>query len=262
MHHLPHFELLAGGMEEDYGLPTSNQTEQPCLSGHLKLTLILVNSSLMLVGTGGPLLLRVYFLHGGRRMWFSSFIQIGGWPVLLIPLWIYHRRHNMTCSSSKSVIAACCLVGLVTGVNCYLLTFGMAYLPITTSALLSSTEVAFVSLFAFFIVKHRFTPFSVNSVVLMTLGTVVLGMGHNSIDRPVGVTKFQYSLGFLMTIVASALYGSILPFVEMIYTKAKQKITYGMVMEMQITISAFASAFCVVGMIVTRDFQVMIDELD
>ncbi|KAI3913331.1 hypothetical protein MKW92_005625, partial [Papaver armeniacum] len=37
---------------------------------------------------GGPLLLRVYFLHGGSRKWLSSALQTAGFPILLLPLTI------------------------------------------------------------------------------------------------------------------------------------------------------------------------------
>ncbi|URE06176.1 Triose-phosphate Transporter family [Musa troglodytarum] len=54
---------------------------------------------------------------------------------------------------------------------------------------------------------------------------------------------------------AAAVYGLFLPLVELTYTKAKQAITDTLVMEMQMVMGFFATAFCTVGMLVNKDFQ-------
>ena len=65
-------------------------------------------------------------------------------------------------------------------------------------------------------------------------------------------------IGFLMTLGVAVLYGFVLPSVELIYKKAKQTITYSLVIEMQIIISLSATILCVVGMVINNDFQVPI----
>ncbi|KAH0705337.1 hypothetical protein KY290_010030 [Solanum tuberosum] len=65
----------------------------------------------------------------------------------------------------------------------YLYTFGMSYLPVSISSLLSSTSLAFTAIFAYFMVKHKFTDYSVNAVVLMMLGSIILGLHMNEIVR-------------------------------------------------------------------------------
>lgn len=61
-----------------------------------------------------------------------------------------------------------------------------------------------------------------------------------------------------MTLGTSALYGFVLPAVELTYKKAKQSITYTLVMEMQMVMSFFATAFCATGMLLQKDFQVLL----
>ncbi|KAK2659842.1 hypothetical protein Ddye_006375 [Dipteronia dyeriana] len=60
-----------------------------------------------------------------------------------------------------------------------------------------------------------------------------------------------------MTLAAAALYGFILPLVELTYKKGKQEISYDLVMEYQMVMSLFATLFCTVGMLVNNDFKVI-----
>ncbi|KAM0910646.1 hypothetical protein ACQ4PT_014025 [Festuca glaucescens] len=50
-------------------------------------------------------------------------------------------------------------------------------------------------------------------------GAVVLGL-HASSDRPKGVSRGQYWLGFFLNLGAAALYGLVLPLVELTYKRA------------------------------------------
>lgn len=59
-----------------------------------------------------------------------------------------------------------------------------------------------------------------------------------------------------MSLGASALYGFVLPLMELTCRKSKQVITYTRVMEMQLVISFFATAFCTIGMLINHDFMV------
>ncbi|KAF7817001.1 purine permease 3-like [Senna tora] len=155
------------------------------------------------------------------------------------------------------LFVASAVVGLLTGLDDYIYAFGVARLPVSTSALIIASQLAFTAAFAFLLVRQKFTPYSVNAVVLMTIGAVVLGL-HTSGDRPAGESTKQYVLGFLMTVGAAALYGFILPLVELSYKKGKQRISYTLVMEMQFVIGFFATLFCVVGMIINNDFKVLL----
>lgn len=103
----------------------------------------------------------------------------------------------------------------------------------------------------------RFTPYSLNSVFLLTVGAVVLAL-HSGSDRPEGESDREYMVGFLMMAAAAALYGFLLPLVEFTYQKARQVITYSLVLEYQLVMCLFATAFCTVGMWINDDFRVII----
>lgn len=133
--------------------------------------------------------------------------------------------------------------------------YGVAKLPVSTSSLLIASQLVFMAGFAYVLVKQKLTPYSLNGVVLLTVGAVILGLNTGS-DRPKGESNKMYWLGFILTMLAAVMYGLILPLVELVYKKAKQEMTYTLVMEFQTVMGFFATAFCTVGMIVNKDFQV------
>ncbi|XP_075087176.1 purine permease 1-like [Nicotiana tabacum] len=236
--------------------------ENQGLSTTMRRILLLINCLILAVGIcGGPLMMRLYYVEGGSRVWFSSWLQTAGWPFTLIPLAIlYFYRRKVEGANAKyylitpRIFIASFIIGVVTGLDDFLYSWGGSKLPVSTSSLLLAAQLAFTAVGAFFIVKLKFTPYSINAVVLLTVGAVLLGVRSNG-DRPEGVTSKAYILGFMMTLLAAALYGVILPCIELIYLKAKQAITTTLVLEIQMVMCFAATAFCTVGMIANNDFQ-------
>ncbi|KAK3187769.1 hypothetical protein Dsin_027330 [Dipteronia sinensis] len=237
----------------------------------MKRALLLLNIILLSIGNcGGPLLLRLYFLHGGKRIWFTSWLQTASWPVILLPITIayLHRRRGTTIQPSSSsppphtklilmklpLFIASAAIGILSGFDNYLYAYGLARLPVSTSALIIASQLGFTAVFAFLLVKQKFTSFTINAVFLLTIGAAVLAM-HTSNDRPDGESNKLYVLGFAMTVAAAALYGFIMPLVELTYKKAKQEISYALVMEFNMVMCFFATGFSTVGMLVNNDFQ-------
>ncbi|OIT39432.1 PREDICTED: purine permease 1-like [Nicotiana attenuata] len=238
--------------------------EHPGLSTSMRRILLLISCLILAVGIcGGPLMMRLYYVEGGSRIWLSSWLQTGGWPLTLIPLaTLYYYRRKTEGSNAKfylmtpRIFIASFVIGVATGLDDFLYSWGGSKLPVSTSSLLLAAQLAFTAVGAFFIVKLKLSPFSINAVVLLTVGAVLLGIRSNG-DRPEGVTSKEYVIGFMMTLLAAALYGVILPCIELTYMKAKQAITATLVLEIQMIMSFAATAFCTVGMIVNKDFQAM-----
>ncbi|KAG5594212.1 hypothetical protein H5410_035444 [Solanum commersonii] len=241
-----------------------------------KKFLLVINCIILAIGNcGGPLITRLYFLKGGERIWLSSWLETVGWPIVLIPLSFsyFNRRRefqgkmlstidNNNNNNTKLILmtprifVASIGIGVLTGFDNYLYAYGVAKLPVSTSALLIASQLAFTAAFAFLLVKQKFTSYSINSIFLLTLGAVVLALHANG-DRPNGESKKEYVLGFIMTLGAAALYGLILPLFELMYKKAKQGITYTLVMEIQAVYCLFSTVVCTIGMIINKDFQAM-----
>ncbi|KAG6395812.1 hypothetical protein SASPL_141941 [Salvia splendens] len=234
--------------------------EEAQTTATMKRVYLIINCLILAVGNcGGPLIMRLYFVRGGNRIWFSSWLETGGWPIILLPLLVSYTRRRKTGSAKlvlmgPRVFVAAAAIGTATGLDDYMYAYGVARLPVSTSSLIIATQLAFTAAFAFVLVKQRFTAYSVNAVVLLTLGAVVLGL-HTEGDRPEGESNREYLLGFFLTLIAAALYGLILPLVELMYKRAKQALTYTLVMEIQLVLCFFATLFCTVGMIVNNDFQ-------
>lgn len=224
--------------------------------------MLLLNCVILSIGNcGGPLISRLYFLRGGHRIWFSSWLVTSAWPLTFIPLVVaYIFRLTTQGSTTKlffitpKVLFSSAAIGVLTGLDDYLYTYGVAKLPVSTSALLIATQLAFTAGFAFLLVKQKFTAYSINAIVLLTMGAGVLAFGASS-DRPNGESTKEYILGFVLTLLAALLYGFILPWIELMYKQAKQAITYTLVLEIQVVMCFAATAFCTIGMIINKDFQ-------
>nr|GMD74500.1 purine permease 3-like [Ipomoea batatas] len=206
--------------------------------------MLLLNCVILSIGNcGGPLISRLYFLRGGNRIWFTSWLVTGAWPLTFIPLAAaYAFRRSTEGPTAKlffitpKLFASAAAIGVFTGLDDYLYTYGVAKLPVSTSALLIATQ----------------------AIVLLTMGAGVLAFGASS-DRPNGESNKEYILGFVLTLLAALLYGFVLPWIELVYKQAKQAITYTLVLEIQLVMCFFSTAFCTVGMIINKDFQVFIN---
>ncbi|KAJ8762486.1 hypothetical protein K2173_007925 [Erythroxylum novogranatense] len=231
-----------------------------------KRLLLLLNCILFTVGScGGPLVLRVYYLHGGASVWLNSLLQSVGWPLNLIPLAIsyLHRRSKNPNTPifyiDRPLFLAAFLAGLINGSSNYLYSYGLRRLPVSTASLILSSQLAFVALFAFILVRQKFTPYSINAIFLLTVGAGVLAM-HSSNDKPKGETGKQYALGFVMAVLAALLFGLLMPLLELIFKKSKQHVTYTLVIEIQMAFLFVATIFSAIGMIASKDYKDIVEE--
>lgn len=222
-----------------------------------KVFLIVLNCILLSVGqVSGPILLRLHFMHGGKKKWLNAWLLNAGFPILTLPIAISSARARTTrLVVTPWLFTVSALLGFLLGLDGYLYSFGLFYLPVSVSSLLGSTRLAFTAIFAFIIVKHKFTHYSINAVVLMTLGSTILGF-HADGNRPRGESDGKYVLGCFMTIGAAALHGFIMPALEYTHLKSGTAITFNLVMQIQLLISMFATLFCTVPMIINKEFQV------
>ncbi|KAM7257003.1 hypothetical protein ACFE04_012744 [Oxalis oulophora] len=241
------------------------ETEQIPKKPSVSKALLVLNCVLLAIGTcGGPLLMRLYFLHGGNRVWFSSWLATGAWPIFLFPLTVaYFQRHLAEPTKPTKIFLmkpplflVSAVIGLITGVDNYLYAYGVARLPVSTSSLIVASQLAFTAVFAYLLVKQKFDYYSMNAVFLLTFAAGILAL-NTSGDRPAGESSKEYIFGFLTTIGAAVLYGFILPLMELVNKKTKQNVDYLLVMEIQMVICLFATIFCTIGMIVNNDFKVI-----
>ncbi|KAI5654954.1 hypothetical protein M9H77_32141 [Catharanthus roseus] len=233
------------------------------LSKATKRILLLLSILMLAIGNiGSPLIVRLYFVKGGMKVWFSCFLQTCAFPILLIPLLAsyFYRRKTYDRSNTKLIhmriptFLAAAAIGVTLGGVSYLSSFGAARIPVSTSTLILATQLAFTAVSAFFLVKQKFTYYSVNAIALLTVGAAVLALHANS-DRPEGESKRQYIIGFIVMFASSAVSGLLYPVLELIYMNAKQGLTYSLVMEIQLVMNFAATIFALIGMIANNDFK-------
>eukprot|EP01018_Ginkgo_biloba_P032574 Gb_18501 [translate_table: standard] len=210
----------------------------------------------LLVGESvGILLSRYYFAEGGSSPWLRTLLACVGWPILLLPV-LFNRHRSQPASDSmdrkaiysRKHLMVCGAMGLLVAADVMLYTWGLYYLPVSTFSLLCSSELAFNAVFAFVLVRQRISPYIVNSIVMLTFSAILLGV-QSSGERPEGVKKGQYVVGFVCTIVGSAVLGLILPLMQIVLNKFVGNSSFGGVLETQACIYVVATVVCVVGLV-------------
>lgn len=217
----------------------------------------------LIVGQDAAILLnRYYFDGGGNSRWISTLVQSVGCPILFIPLVFYQGKQasKITPPTPKLVLIYVGLGLLLAGDN-LLYSWGISYMPVSTYSLLCSSQLAFNAVFAFILNRQKITPYILNSLVLLTLGAILLAV-HSDGDRPKGVNTAKYIVGFICTVAASAIYGLLLPLMQLVFNRVIKKETFAVVLEMQIFTSIVATVVCIVGLFVSGEFRDMKKEAE
>lgn len=95
-------------------------------SSRMKMKVLLIlNCILLTIGNcGGPLITRLYYIRGGRRVWLASWLQSVGWPIMLIPIGICYHHRRITHGSAgntkfflmePSLFVPASFIGLLSG---------------------------------------------------------------------------------------------------------------------------------------------------
>ncbi|KAG4949224.1 hypothetical protein AAZX31_15G147500 [Glycine max] len=225
--------------------------------------LLFLNYVLLFVGSvSSSLLTKYYFNHKGSSKWVSSWVQCAGFPFLVIPIFLpsllnYTERKPFSDFTPKMLWYSFC-VGVMLGFNNLLYSWGVAYLPISTSGILLSFQLAFTLILSAIIVKQKITFSNLNSMILITMSSAILAF-NSSHEKSEGLTQKDYIIGFSCTIGASFLFSLYLPLMERIYERVY---CYEMVMEMQIIMEIAATALVTGGMVYKGGFSEMREEAE
>ncbi|XP_010478523.1 PREDICTED: probable purine permease 4 [Camelina sativa] len=231
-------------------------------TGKRSLILLLTTYFCLFVGSiASSLLAKYYFVHGGSSRWVSTWVQSAGFPLLLtliyFPRYVFKTttRRPFTRFTRRHLLFSV-LIGFFLGINNFLFSWGTSYLPVSTSSLLLSTQLVFTLILSVLIVKQKVTFSNLNCVILLTLSSVLLALGSSS-DKPDGLTKSKYYIGFASTIGAGLLFALYLPVTEKLY---RSVYCYAMVMELQLMMELSATVFATIGMAFDGGFREMVNE--
>lgn len=214
--------------------------------------------------TAAVLLGRFYYDQGGSSTYMATLIQTAGFPILFIPLlFIPASQSSPTPSDSLSgkyigLIYIC--LGIVVAGDNLLYSYGLLYLSASTYSLICSTQLAFNAIFAYFINAQKFTPLILNAVVILSYSAALIGVNESS-DAPEGVTRAQYAIGFVCTLGASAIYSLLLSLMQLTFQKALKRVSFSVVLEMQIYPSIVASIVTVIALFVSGQWRTLEGEM-
>ncbi|XP_061356565.1 probable purine permease 4 [Gastrolobium bilobum] len=235
--------------------------DQKSITNKRYMPLLVINYLLLFVGSlSSSLLSKYYFNHKGSSKWVSTWVQCAGFPLLVIPICLpyifsFTKRKPFTDFNPK-VLFLSIFVGIMLGLNNLLISWGVAYLPVSTSALVLSTQLAFNLILSAIIVKQKITFSNLNCVILLTLASIILAL-DSSHERPTGISQKEYFIGFCCTIGAGLLFALYLPVMEKVFKKVY---CYEMVMEMQLIMEFSATTLATIGMIWDGGFSEMKEE--
>ncbi|KAL2340959.1 hypothetical protein Fmac_008899 [Flemingia macrophylla] len=235
--------------------------DQKSSSNKWYIPLLVVNYLCLFVGSlCSSILSKYYFIHKGSSKWVSTLVQTLGFPLLMIPISLPYvlkfTKRTPFSDFTPNMWIMCVTIGVMLGLNNLLFSWGNSYLPVSTSALLLSSQLIFNLIFSVIIVKQKITFSNLNCVILLTLSSILLAL-DSSKERPQGVTQKDYFVGFFCTIGAGLMFALYLPVMERVYEKVQ---CYGMVMEMQTVMEAAATALATIGMVWEGGFSKMKEE--
>ncbi|GFP87687.1 probable purine permease 4 [Phtheirospermum japonicum] len=238
--------------------PESHSAENSPNSSKNHNLLLIINYTLLFVGSiSSTLISKYYFIHKGSSKWVSTVVQSAGFPLLVLPVYLPFvfglTKRRPFAGFTLQLLLMSTAVGVLLGLNNLLFSWGNAYLPVSTSSLLISSQTAFNLILSVLIVKQKVNFLILNCVVLLTLSSVLLGLG-SSHSKPPGLTQAEYWVGFFSTLGAGFLFALYLPVMEKIYRKVN---CYAMVIEMQLVMEMAATAFAATGMAVGHGFSDM-----
>ncbi|XP_062012808.1 probable purine permease 10 isoform X1 [Rosa rugosa] len=223
--------------------------------------------------TIATLLGRQYYEKGGKSNWLATLVQLCGFPILL-PFYFIPAL-NKNCPTTNSTIAfeskppstlvlasIYASLGLLIAADCYLYSVGLSYLPVSTYSLICASQLAFNALFSFFLNSQKFTPYIVNSLVVLTISSSLLVLqGDDSADSS-KVSRSKYIIGFICTVGASAGYALTLSLTQLVFIKVIKKETFRVIMDLIVFQSVFSTAIILVGFFASGDWKGIKDEME
>ncbi|EOY27774.1 PREDICTED: probable purine permease 9 [Theobroma cacao] len=228
---------------------------------------IIMYAFFVLFGQSASTLLgRLYYDKGGKSIWVATLAQLAGFPIL-IPCYCLSPPRSCTTNEQTKQPSALILAiiyfsfGICLAAYSLMYSFGLLYLPVSTFSLICASQLAFTALFSFFLHSQKFTPFIINSLVLLTISSTLLIFQTDPASHA-EVSKGKYAIGFICTIGASAGYGLMLSLTQLAFKKLLKRETHAKVFEMVIYQSLIATSVAIVGLFISGEWKNLSVEME
>ncbi|XP_022777284.1 probable purine permease 10 isoform X2 [Durio zibethinus] len=255
----PH--IMANGANSSLGPVSERTVLRPHQIRWLRIVLYIIFGNCGQVSA--TLLTRLYYAKGGTSKWVGTLVQVVGFPILL-PYYFISQRKGITPTGTadvetkpSSLLLLFCVyiyLGLLMAGNGYLFSVGLEYLPVSTVALISASQLAFNAFFSYFLNSQKLTPFIINSLVLLTISSILL-VANNNYERPPGVSDGKYVIGFICTIFGTATNGLSLASQQLAFRKVLKKQSLKVVMDLVIYESLVASIATSIGFLASGEWK-------
>ncbi|XVF87206.1 hypothetical protein PTKIN_Ptkin18bG0100300 [Pterospermum kingtungense] len=215
--------------------------------------------------SASTLLGRLYYEKGGKSIWVATLAQLAGFPIL-IPSYCLAPK---SCSKNRQIQQPSALIlalvyfsfGICLAAYSLMYSIGLLHLPVSTFSLICASQLAFNALFSFFLHSQKFTPFIINSLVLLTISSSLLIFQTDPASYT-KVSKGKYAIGFLCTISASAGYGLMLSLTQLSFKKLLKGETHAKVFEMVIYQSLVATSAAIIGLFTSGEWKGLSIEME
>ncbi|XP_073526363.1 uncharacterized protein [Phyllobates terribilis] len=224
---------------------------------------IFVYSFLVIAGQSAAVLLgRLYYDKGGKSEWLSTLVQVAGFPVFL-PFYFFlpanKDQQQPQPNMALKLVAIYIILGLLFASDCMLYSIGLLYLPVSTYSLICASQLAFNALFAFILNKQKFSPYIVNSLVILTISSTLLVFQPEPATK--AVTHRQYILGFICTVAASVLFGFILPLTQLAYDRVIKRDDFKVILDMLVYQNLVATCATLIGLFASGEWKTLHGEM-
>ncbi|GAA0170308.1 hypothetical protein Leryth_018048 [Lithospermum erythrorhizon] len=205
------------------------------------------------------LLGRLYYAEGGKSKWMGSLVQTAGFPILLPLFFIssnkYQHQESGTNQPSPLILASIyASLGLFIACICMLYSIGLMYLPVSTFAVICASQLGFNALFSYFLSGQNFTPYILNSIVLLTISSILLVFQHDSGDS-VGASKKNYMIGFLCTVVSAISCALLLAITQLVCRKVIKKQSFRAILDLTFYENLVATSFILIGLFASGEWS-------
>uniref|UniRef100_A0ACD5V348 Uncharacterized protein n=2 Tax=Avena sativa TaxID=4498 RepID=A0ACD5V348_AVESA len=220
--------------------------------------LVIVDMLIVLCGqTIATLLGRLYYNSGGNSKWMATITQSGGSPLIAIILLLTPPESSDTGPQppASKMVPIYLGIGVLLGFDNLMYSYALLYLPVSTFALVAATQLGFNSITSRLINKQRFTALIANSVVVLTFSATLLGVGSSDDGTSTDLPKGKYTLGFILTLSASAVFALILSLFELTFQKVVRTRTFRWVLRVQLCTNLVASTVSVCGLFASGEWR-------